>query len=205
MYFYYNNSYTDSITADASKYLIQLYTSTRYHCDRYKLQVLIILAHLALLADDNTGLLGDEPIVATTLGLGVQSVSVQFGIVNFNVTDEIHEIAKVNKLDNKLFSQAYRYDVEVLHKKKKYLRAMFEAFGAYPSGLLLELTKYMDLYPRNVNFLRMPRYAVNITQEKILDYVDVLRHDMDYTNGIYLIKSEIHRCVKQCKNLYIDV
>lgn len=200
MFFYYNNNYSGSITEDAAKFLIQLYASTKYHCDCQKLQVLIILAQLALLADGQDNLLGTEPIIATTVGLGVESVSSQFGIVNFNVQEEKCRIHDVRKIGNGAFSQAYQYDTTVLRGiHRDNLRAIFEIFGAYPSKLLTEMTKYMQIYPNGVNFLRMPRYAVNVPFEDIDEYIYVLKRNTSADiQGITLIQQEVQRCMNKC-------
>lgn len=201
MFFYYNNNYRDSITEDAAKYLIQLYASTRYHCDCQKLQVMIIiLAQLALLADGRGNLLGTEPIIATTVGLGVESVSTQFGIINFNVQEEKCRIHDVRKIRNSAFTQAYQYDTTVLHGiHRDYLRAIFEIFGAYPSELLTEMTKYMPIYPKGVNFLRMPRYAANESFEDIDEYIYKLKYSTNADiQGVTLIQQEVQRCMNKC-------
>lgn len=205
MVFSNNSMYPNSLAIEAAKYLIQLYASTEYHCTRQKLQKLIIFAHLARLIDQQDGILGNEPITATTVGLGVESISTQFNTINFNGVDRIQSIKIKDKLPNEVFALPYRCNENLLGENIYILNSMFEKFGAYPSDLLSEITRKMQLYPKNTNFMVLPSYMKIIALEDVDRYVDDVRNQNKiYGNGTQIMQHIVAEKAESLKNIYID-
>lgn len=161
---------------EAAKYLIQLYISTKYRCNRQKLQKLLLFAHFAMLIDGKEGLLGSEQITASNIGLGVETVSREYYAFEFNGIDESIEISNVVKKENSEFNFDYQYDEEVLKDITVYLRAMFLKFGAYHSDILSKATTKLKLYPMDVDFMKQPAGIYKISVEKTNEYIEDIKY-----------------------------
>lgn len=161
---------------EAAKYLIQLYISTKYRCNRQKLQKLLLFAHFAMLIDGKEGLLGSEQITASNIGLGIETVSREYYAFEFNGIDESIEISSVVKKENSEFNFDYQYNEEVLKDITVYLRTMFLNFGAYHSDILSKATTKLKLYPMDVDFMKQPAGIYKISVEKTREYIEDIKY-----------------------------
>lgn len=137
---------------EAAKYLIQLYYSTDYYCNRQKLQKLIIISHMVLVASDGKGLSEIPFISVSPLGLGINVISEKYYNLNLGYYDEVTEIEGIDDIySNDDFEDDYKYNQEVLTDNyRKVLKRIFIAFGAYPRDQLTNCTKKMEIWKNYV-------------------------------------------------------
>ena len=109
----------------------------------------------------------------------------------------------VRTYNNDMFAPAYRYNENLLGNTVFVLDKMFETFGAYPGQLLSAITRCMSLYPKDADFLRMPRYQVLLSQQDVLNYVKSLRSTYGIkSSGEQLICNVVQQHAKQCYDNY---
>lgn len=162
----------------AAKYLIQLFLSTQIQCNRQKLQKLVIFAHLALLLDDEKGILGNEFITASNIGLGVDSISKKYynfdaNAINKSIYDEeVFSIPAVIKKENKEFKPEFQYEENVLKNEDLImLKFFFYNFAAINSTELSLITTKLDIYPSGENFLKCPGNMTEISNERVREFI----------------------------------
>lgn len=188
-------------TIESAKYLIQMYMSTKYRCNRQKLQKLILFAHFALLLDGKTGLIYPEveTITASYIGLGINTISKAFYALEFNGIDEETTLCNIVKKPETFFTEAYRYDKEIIVEALDYLTRMFLQFGAYSSDILSKATTKLGLYPRDVNFLQYPAGIYNIPIEIANVYVQELCKfkGTNGSDGCTIVITEVQKAITE--------
>lgn len=182
--------YSSERQLNAAKYFAQLCASTCYSCEADKLSALVLLAHLACLIDDKTGLVNEEYICANATGLHIASFSTSLSLPRFyNPNDKIQQIKDFRKIPNVSFKFCYQYDETKINDVKDVLYRIFLSFGAYPRETLNEITSHMSMYPK-IDFWKFPGGSLLLPHHAVSAYVRRLTQAYDKcTDGVDVIQS----------------
>lgn len=184
----------EALAVEAAKYLVQLYMSTTYMCNRQKLQKLILFAHFSLLLDSQEGLISGEKITASYMGLGIDSVSKEYRTFEVNSVNESKKILPSDLIERKNtdFTSNYQYNEEQLQSNKKILKDFFFEFGAYDKDDLSNVTKELELYPKDSPEL-LKGNTIFLDYDAVTGYINSLKKREEYKNcqGFEIIKKEI--------------
>lgn len=189
---------------EAAKFLIQLFSSTKYECNRQKLQKLILFAHFALLLDEEEGLLNEDLVSASKYGLGIDSVSREYYALSFNGVNENVEIPLVNKIPNEEFAVNYQYDVKSLNEAQTIiLSGFFHRFGAYHGDILSKVTTKLALYPQDgeIDYTRYPNNIYHIDSQRVTNFISNLKLNYPQDqSGFEIIKTEVTQILQTVLN-----
>lgn len=184
---------------EAAKYLIQLYMSTKYKCDRQKLQKLIIFAHYALKFDNGEGLIDFDDMIASNAGLGVLSISDIFNMIRFNGKEVNNPISEdeIRLKSNMSFRDEYRYDCDILTYREKYvLYRLFLEYGAYPSDTLVKITKQFPIF-EELDYSVAEEGFSRISRTDMEKYTERLFSKYRLVSGLHVIINEINEMYKK--------
>ncbi len=187
----------ENLALEAAKYLVQLYASTIYECNRQKLQKLILFAHFALLLDNHKGILGDEFVTASHIGLGIESVSNEFYFFGLNGINERSLINGFQRKDESYFTPKFQYDSSKLTVHVTQVLMDFFVFcGAYHKDDLSDITRELSIYP-DADFLNWPDATMYLDASVVNRYIMNTRQN--YSNvpvsGTEIMKNEINKAL----------